>query len=55
MVRDEIKEVGSYDTDKSDDILRRFNQGSPNFENISQSKHKRRVVKDLATHCLEVN
>ena len=53
MVRDEIKEAGSYDTDKGDDILRRFDQCSPNFGNISLSKHKRWVVKDLATHCLE--
>ena len=54
MVRDEIEEAGSYDTDEGDDILGRFDQCSPNFRNISLSKNKRCAVENLATHCLGV-
>jgi len=45
VVRDEIKEAGSYDTDEGDDILRRFDQWSPNFGYVSLSKRKRWALK----------
>ena len=45
MVRDEIKKAGSYDTDEGDNILRRFDQWSPNFGYVSLSKHKRWALK----------